>query len=52
MMMSLVDPIQPAIEVWLVLWDNLPLAVRNLANLTLGLFVVVVMFKTFFHLRG
>ena len=52
MLMSLVDPIQPAIEVWLVLWNNLPLAVRNLANLTLGLFVVVVMFKTFYHLRG
>lgn len=52
MLMSLVDPIQPAIEVWLVLWENLPLAVRNLTNLTLGLFVVVVMFKTFYHLRG
>lgn len=50
--MGLVDPLQPAIEVWLVIWNNLPLAVQNLVNLTLGLFVVIVTFKTFYNLRG
>lgn len=52
MFLSLVDPLQPAIETWIVIWENLPLAVRNLANLTLGLFVLVVCFKLFYHLRG
>lgn len=52
MFLTLVDPLQPAIEVWLAIWNTLPLAIRNLANLTLGIFVVLVIFKIFSHIRG
>lgn len=48
----LVDPLLPAVEVWLAIWNNLPLSVRLLANLTLGLFSIVVVFKTFYNMRG
>lgn len=52
MSLSLVDPIQPAVEVWIVIWENLPLAIRSFTNLTLGIFLVVSCFKLFYHLRG
>lgn len=48
----LIDPLFPAIETWLAIWSCLPLTIRYLASMTLGLFSILVVFNTFFHLRG
>lgn len=48
----MVEPLISAIEVWLAIWNNLPFSVQALANLTLGLFIFVVFYKLFIHIRG
>lgn len=48
----MVNPLIPAIEVWLAFWNNLPDAVRSLAYFALGLFVVLSCFRLLLNIRG
>lgn len=48
----MIEPLKSAIEVWLGLYANLPLAVQNLCNLTLGLFIFTALWQIFYHIRG
>lgn len=48
----MIEPLLPAIEVWLAWYSNMPIAITNLINLTLGLFVFVVMWNIIYHIRG
>lgn len=48
----MINPIAPAVEVWFVIWNNLPSAVLAFANFCLGFFLILCLFKLIYHLRG
>lgn len=48
----MVDPLINAVEVWLAIYNTLPPPIFLLINFSLGLFVLVVMFNIFRHIRG